>query len=397
MSASATSPTRAPVGSPPSAPRTVLLLKPDTLGDLVLLAPTLRALRAAWPQTRLVVLIRRAYLDLAPLLAPALPSVDAAQPNALPAPGIEWIATTLDPFSQGPDADPAELTRLRAAVAQLAPDVIAAVSSRRNWLEIVLAAAGPALRSSNGPAARRLALGAADSDEIFSTQLRVSLGFSAATAFTEIIPVSPDEPDWRRNFALADTLLGRSVERTAPSLVLDAAAQKSADDLLRSLGLARGGYAVCAAAGFANVQIKTWPAERFGTAIKFLHDRHGLRTLLVGHESERAHLEQVRAHAGSAAPALWLGREGSLPSLAALIGGSALYLGNDTGAMHLAAALDVPIVAVFGGGTWPRFTPAARRAAAVVQPLPCFGCGWDCAFGDAPCLGGITVELLAGH
>ncbi|MEY2880364.1 MAG: hypothetical protein RLZZ15_2744, partial [Verrucomicrobiota bacterium] len=70
---------------------------------------------------------------------------------------------------------------------------------------------------------------------------------------------------------------------------------------------------------------------------------------------------------------------------------AALFLGNDTGALHLAAALDVPVVAVFGGGTWPRFTPAARRGVALVQPLPCFGCGWDCAFGDAPCLGGITV------
>jgi GT2 family glycosyltransferase len=51
----------------------------------------------------------------------------------------------------------------------------------------------------------------------------------------------------------------------------------------------------------------------------------------------------------------------------------------------------VPVVAVFGGGTWPRFTPAARRGVALVQPLPCFGCGWDCVFEDAPCLGGISV------
>ncbi|MSU22441.1 MAG: glycosyltransferase [Opitutus sp.] len=391
MTTPAASSRPAPAASPPPAPRTVLLLKPDTLGDLVLLAPTLNALRAAWPQTRIAVLIRRAYLDLAPLLAPSRLAVSLVEPGSPNRPGIEWIATTLDPFSQGPDADPTELARLRAAVAELAPDVIAAVSSRRNWLEIALAAAPPTPTSSNGPAARRLALGTTESDEIFSTQLRVMLGLSAAAAFTETIPTAPDEPDWRRNFALADTLLGRSVERTAPSLVLDAAAKKSADDLLRSLGLARGGYAACAAAGFANVKLKTWPADRFGAAVKFLHDRHGLRTLLVGHESERQHLEEVRAHAGSATPALWLGGEGSLPALASLIAGAKLYLGNDTGAMHLAAALDVPLVAVFGGGTWPRFTPAARRAVALVQPLPCFGCGWDCAFGDAPCIGGLTV------
>src|SRR5690606_27319149 len=45
---------------------------------------------------------------------------------------------------------------------------------------------------------------------------------------------------------------------------------------------------------------------------------------------------------------------------------------------------------------WPRFVPAARRGFAVVHPLPCFGCGWDCAFGDAPCLGEITTaDVLA--
>jgi GT2 family glycosyltransferase len=39
--------------------------------------------------------------------------------------------------------------------------------------------------------------------------------------------------------------------------------------------------------------------------------------------------------------------------------------------------------------------PAAGRGEAVVHPLPCFGCGWDCAFGDAPCLGAISVDDVA--
>jgi hypothetical protein len=80
---------------------------------------------------------------------------------------------------------------------------------------------------------------------------------------------------------------------------------------------------------------------------------------------------------------------GDLPLLAAILGRSALYFGNDTGAMHLAAAVGRPVVAIFGGGTWPRFQPAARRAIALLNPLPCFGCGWDCPFGDAPCVGAV--------
>ena len=71
--------------------------------------------------------------------------------------------------------------------------------------------------------------------------------------------------------------------------------------------------------------------------------------------------------------------DSSIISCQPLLGEARLYLGNDTGAMHLAAALGVPVTAVFGGGTWPRFVPAAVCGEAVVHPLPCFGCGWDCA------------------
>jgi ADP-heptose:LPS heptosyltransferase/GT2 family glycosyltransferase len=310
----------------------------------------------------------------------------------------------LDPFAQGPGDDPEEVTRLREAVAALQPEVVAAATSRRNWLEVAVAAAAPD--------ARRIALGASADDEFFATRLRVELGLNAARVFAEQIPVPSGEPDWRGNHHLADALLGRTVERIAPAIALDAATLRPAADFLAAHGLDAGRFVVCAAAGFANVRIKTWPADRFAAALRLLQEKHGLPVVLVGHESERAHLEAVAAQvsprpesetgrlspgADRRRPILWLGRDGSLPELAGLMAQAGLYFGNDTGAMHLAAALDVPVVAVFGGGTWPRFVPAARRGAAVVHPLPCFGCGWDCAFGDAPCLGEITVaDAVAG-
>jgi ADP-heptose:LPS heptosyltransferase/GT2 family glycosyltransferase len=352
-----------------NVPAAALLIKVDTLGDLILFAPTLTAIRVAWPSTKLVVLIRRAYLEFAPVLVK----------------GVEWMPTTLDPFARGPDADPAELERLRQAVIALKPDLVAAATSRRNWLELALAAA------SGAP--DRIALGET-ADAFFSTQLRVKSGIDSAAAFRQYVDVPADEPDWRRNYRLADALLSRQVERTPPSLSLDPALRGTSAPILARESLVAGRYVVCAAAGFANVALKTWPADRFATVLKFLREKHGLPTLLVGHESERAHLESVRALSGGAS--LWLGGDSSLPTLAALIADAALFLGNDTGAMHLAAALDIPVVGVFGGGTWPRFVPAARRGISVVQPLPCFGCGWDCAFGDAPCIGGIAIDDVTG-
>src|SRR5687768_7440461 len=98
------------VGNPP--PRAALILKVDTLGDLVVFTPVLRCLRNAWPQTRLVALIRQQYLDLAPLLVA----------------DIEWIATNLDPFGQGPEANAAEVNRLRDVAIALQPDVVIAAT-----------------------------------------------------------------------------------------------------------------------------------------------------------------------------------------------------------------------------------------------------------------------------
>lgn len=352
--------------TPSVVPRTFLCVKVDTLGDLVVFSPTLAALRAAWPTTRFVVIIRRAYADLGPLLVP----------------GVEWWPTSLDPFSQGPDSAPAELNRIVMEIGKLGADVMAAATSRRNWFEIVVAA--------KSGATQRVGLGSTTDDEFFATQLRVRLGIDTSTAFTAHTAGNATEPDWRRNFHLADTLLGTSAPRTPPRLSLPETVRGSVTGILREHGLERRRYVVCAAAGFANVALKTWPAEKFARSLQHLSATHGLRTLLVGHESEREHLAKV-ADAAGASTGVWLGRDGSLPQLAALIEAAALYLGNDTGAMHLAAALEKPVVAVFGGGTWPRFVPAGGTSIAVVQPLPCFGCGWDCAFGDAPCIREIAV------
>lgn len=350
-----------------SAPRAIVCVKVDTLGDLVVFSAALSSLRRALSGTRIVVLIRRGYADLAPLLAS----------------GVEWITTTLDPFAQGPETEPAEVARLRAEIGAVAPDVIVAATSRRNWLETLLAA--------TSPAARRIAFEAASDDEYFATQLRIAFNVDARTAFTELVPPAADEPDWQHNFRTVDAVLGTRQERTPPALQLPDSIRRTASAFLDAHHLNAKTYVVCAAAGFANVALKTWPAGRFAAVLQHLRDHHGLQPVLIGHESERSHLDSIATALGKDA-IVWLGREGMLPELATVIADAAAFIGNDTGAMHLAATLGVPTIGIFGGGTWPRFVPTGRRTIAVVQPLPCFGCGWSCAFGDAPCIGRITVE-----
>jgi hypothetical protein len=120
--------------------------------------------------------------------------------------------------------------------------------------------------------------------------------------------------------------------------------------------------------------------------------------VIVGHETEAELLEQVaelvERETGSRPP-VWLGRDGGFAATAALVAASRAYLGNDTGLAHVASAVERPALVVYGGGTWPRFLPAGHRAIAAVQPLPCFGCGWNCLFDEALCLTQLSTALVA--
>ena len=133
--------------------------------------------------------------------------------------------------------------------------------------------------------------------------------------------------------------------------------------------------------------------------------QHGRRFLFVGlPEEEPWTLEVMRGMAASAR--LGRGRRAarggvhaagrSLDELLALTQLSAGYVGHDTGPMHVAAAMGKPTLAVFGGGTWPRFRPAVEPSVALLVGVPCVGCGWVCSFEQPYCIRAVPVdEVLA--
>jgi hypothetical protein len=82
----------------------------------------------------------------------------------------------------------------------------------------------------------------------------------------------------------------------------------------------------------------------------------------------------------------------TLPELLGLTQLSAGYVGHDTGPMHVAAAMNKPALAVFGGGTWPRFRPAVTPSVALLVGVPCVGCGWVCAFEQPYCIKSVPAD-----
>ena len=123
----------------------------------------------------------------------------------------------------------------------------------------------------------------------------------------------------------------------------------------------------------ANWAGKVWPAERFVTVAEALTAPGGAlagaRIAIVGGpgEAERAAAAPVLA----ALPgALDLVGRFDVPGTAAVLRRAALYVGNDSGPMHLAAAAGAPVVGVFGPTDAREYGPAGPRAVAVCAEGP---------------------------
>lgn len=111
--------------------------------------------------------------------------------------------------------------------------------------------------------------------------------------------------------------------------------------------------------GAARGPSKRWPAERFGEVARRLAGEMSCRLAILGSAADRDVCAEVAAAAGERA--LNLAGATPLDELAAWLGACRLAIGNDSGGLHLAAAVGCPVVAIFGL-TDPRRTAPLGRA-----------------------------------
>lgn len=136
---------------------------------------------------------------------------------------------------------------------------------------------------------------------------------------------------------------------------------------------------------------KEWPAEKFAALIDRLAQRSGAQCVLAGAPSERARCEQVAAL--SRAGAIVAAGETGIGELIALLSLSNAFVGNDSGAMHLAGALGIPAVAVFGSTNPLRTGPLGPRTRVIWHRIECSPClARTCRFGHYNCLGQVEPE-----
>jgi heptosyltransferase-2 len=178
------------------------------------------------------------------------------------------------------------------------------------------------------------------------------------------------------------------------------AEQAAAADFLSRHGAAPGDKFV-ALHPFATNEPRAWHEDDFAEVAAALQKNHGARAIIFGGKPDRAKAERLRAKIGGAA--LNIAGETDLRTSMALLARCALLIGNDSGIMHLAAALGVPLVALFGPGTPDRFGPLTDRARVIYHRFPCSPCRQkyfrDCtpsARQKPPCLEAISVAQVLG-
>ena len=156
-----------------------------------------------------------------------------------------------------------------------------------------------------------------------------------------------------------------------PVFYLSAEYEARAAARLAELGL-EGSFLLGLAPGAAYGSAKQWPAERYAAAADIILGQTGGAALVFGSSGEAAVAGEVKSRMSGRA--VDLSGQTGLAEAAALIKQCHLFLTNDSGLMHVAAAVGPPLVAVFGSTNPITTSPVGDRVAMVRHPVDCSPC-----------------------
>jgi ADP-heptose:LPS heptosyltransferase len=343
----------------------ILLLHVGGVGDLVLAADLIASIRVGLPDARVELACRESVAGVAELM---------------PMPPHATIPLRLNPYLHDAPSPEllSEVNELTGVLAGRRPSILIAGAFHPTWLEWFLAAAlrpSRVIAASRQPAPRGL--------------LAVLLKHQGLQTPAFETPGTDSYAHEKDRYAAIAQLLGVDPV-PAPPWTLPEEAIAAREQYLSRFGLNPGEYVACFPYG--AVAEKCWPAERFHAVLEAVREEHRMPALLIGTRSEEEGISRLQS--GLPCARKFIGDSGDLPLVAGLLESCRVWVGNDTGPMHLAQAYRKPGVAVFGGGANAVYGPWAPGALGFIHPLPCFGCLWDCAFGRGFCVESIPVDKV---
>lgn len=349
---------RAPVSPRAVDTNRLLIIRPDHLGDMLLTTPAIKAIRMERPALRIHVLCN----DSSAELLANFDEIDRVL--TLPFPG----------FGRGAAGANAYQLALRSArkLRRLGYDC-AIIMRPDHWWGALLA-------------------------KLAGIRERIGYDLPGVGPFLTAAQPFAHQHVIEQNLRLAEAFTGIA-RRHAPRLDLPIRAQdsESIEALLAEFGIIPGRSFICIHPGSGAVS-KVWRAEKWAMVADRLAQELGAEIIFSGTAGEQAIIDEIGARMNAVATSM-AGRT-SLGQLAALYRRALVVLGPDSGAMHIAAAVKTPTVALFGPADPVEFAPWGdrRRQAVVTSPIACGPCrilDWRADNPDFhPCVRDIRVEQV---
>ncbi|MEC4680651.1 MAG: putative lipopolysaccharide heptosyltransferase III [Nitrospirota bacterium] len=182
--------------------------------------------------------------------------------------------------------------------------------------------------------------------------------------------------------------LGMEPRVCAPELNVSDEESQAAEQILANYGLKGVNWVMLHPA--ARYCFKAWPPERFA-ALGDALIKEGFQVVLVGSEPEQKVAKEV-IQAGQKKFVSLVGKT-TLRELAALMKQCRIFVGNDAGPMHMAAAVGCPVVALFGPTDPAVWGPRGKSCHTIYKGLDCRECFYPgCQKGEMSCMKLISVD-----
>lgn len=141
-----------------------------------------------------------------------------------------------------------------------------------------------------------------------------------------------------------------------------------------------------------NFPGRRWPTRRFGLVARRLHDAAGAAVAVTGTAAESGLAREVVE--ASERPIHDLSGRLALADLAALLARASLLLSNDTGPVHIASALGVPVLGLYGPNTPRLYGPLSPGSVAFYDPPPCSPCITNFNYKTSRCRNPVCIDAI---
>ncbi len=349
----------------------VLIYRLGSLGDMLIALPAFSLVERALPGAK------RLLLTNSPVHAKAPAAAAVLEGTGLVDGYLRYTVGTRNPL---------ELLRLWWEIWRFRPDVVVYLAAARG-----VAAARRDVRFFHLCGARRI-VGAPLTGAMQANFGGADPGSTEAHRKLNEADLEPEAERLLRNLReLGD---GGLQDLNSWSLRLSATEQQGADEAIGPEAL---GSAPVAVSVGTKVQAKDWGRENWRALLSRLAAEmpgHGLLLLGAPEEAEASNFAAAGWQESGGGPVVNLCGKLTPRESAAAIARAELFLGHDSGPMHLAAAVGTPLVAIFAARNIPRqWFPCGSRYEVVYHRVDCWGCGLEtCIEQRKKCITSITVD-----